>query len=103
MTTAAQGIAQGAAVQRALASEGIQIAGLRWQWYPGLKGGVFEPHQRRDGIAVFNAGDGFTGDNAAEYGALPGEGVNKDFCMCQIRWILRGADGRFLPEKDEPR
>lgn len=91
------GIAMGAAVQRALAAEGITIAGHRWIWEIGRKGQTFEPHLARDGVRVFNP-EGFVGDNAGEWGALPGEGINGDYCMCSTRWILRGAGGRFLPE-----
>lgn len=94
----AGGIAMGPAVQRALAASGIRIIGHRWNWAPGRKGGIFEPHLRRDRVAVFNP-DGFVGDNAAEWGALPGQGVNGEYCMCTTRWMLRGADGRFLPEQ----
>lgn len=87
----------GAAAQRAMAGSGIQVIGHRWLWAPGRKGGVFDPHIRRDKYAVFNP-EGFVGDNAGEWGALPGEGVNWQWCMCSTRWLLRGADGRFLPE-----
>ena len=92
------GIAMGSAVRKALAASGITVAGHRWEWAPGRKGGTFEPHLRRDKVNVWNP-DGFVGDNAAEWGALPGEGVNADYCMCSTRWLLRGADGRFLPSR----
>lgn len=94
------GIAMGQAVQLALANAGIRIIGHRWVWHPGRKGQTFEPHLARDGAAVFNP-DGFVGDNAAEWGALPGEGVNANYCMCRTKWLLRGADGRFLPEREQ--
>jgi len=90
------GIGMGPAVQNALAASGIRIIGHAWEWAPGRKGGIFEPHMRRDKARVFNPA-GFVGDNAGEYGALPGQGINSDYCMCSTRWLLRGADGRFLP------
>lgn len=90
------GIAMGPAVQKALAASGVRVIGHQWEWAPGRKGQTFEPHLRRDKARVFNP-DGFVGDNAAKYGALPGQGVNSAYCMCTTRWMLRGADGRFLP------
>lgn len=92
------GIAMGPAVQRALAASGIQVVGHRWIWQIGRQGGTFDPHKRRDRAVVFNP-DGFVGDNAGQWGALPGEGVNAKYCMCTTRWVLRGAQGRFLPER----
>lgn len=88
----------GKAVQQGLANGGIRIVGHRWVWAPGRKGGVFDPHLRRDKRAVFNP-DGFVGDNADEWGALPRQGVNANYCMCTTRWLLRGADGRFMKER----
>ena len=92
------GIAMGETVRLALAASGIQVIGHRWMWQPGRKGQTFEPHKARDNAAVFNV-EGFVGDNASEWGALPGEGINSNYCMCSTRWILRGADGRFLKER----
>lgn len=89
------GVAMGPAVAAALASSGIQIAGHRWVWAPGRKGQTFEPHKERDAVAVWNP-EGFVGDNAGEWGALPREGVNADYCMCSTKWLLRGTNGRFL-------
>lgn len=91
------GIAQGVAVQAALTGAGIRVVGHRWLWAPGLKGGTFDPHRRRDNVAVFNP-EGFVGDNASEWGALPGQGINKRWCMCSTRLLYRGADGRFMKE-----
>ena len=93
------GIGQGPATSRALAAAGIRHVGWRWQWQPGRQGKIFEPHQRRDNVAVWNV-EGFVGDNAAEWGALPGQGINEDHCMCSARMLLRGADGRFQPERE---
>lgn len=95
------GIAMGKAVQNALAADGISVVGHRWVWAPGVKGGTFEPHKARDRAAVFNI-DGFVGDNAGQWGALPGQGVNSEYCMCTTKWILRGADGRFVKEGTKP-
>lgn len=94
----AGGIAMGPAVQRALAASGIQVVGHRWIWAPGRQGQTFEPHKERDRFAVWNP-EGFVGDNAAEWGALPREGINAAYCMCTTRWLLRGAGGRFMRER----
>lgn len=94
------GIAMGSAVIQALASSGVRVVGHRWVWQPGRKGQTFDPHLARDGVAVFNP-DGFVGDNASEWGALPREGVNANYCMCRTRWLLRGANGRFLREREQ--
>lgn len=92
------GLASGAVVRNALAAGGIQVIGWRWAWAPGAKGQTFEPHFRRDGVQVFNP-EGFIGDNASQWGALPWDGlsVNSKYCLCSARMLLRGADGRFLP------
>lgn len=87
----------GGIVAAALNSAGIQVTGHRWVWRPGRKGQVFDPHKRRDRKAVFNP-QGFVEDNAGQWGALPGQGINRDYCMCTTRWILRGAGGRFAGE-----
>lgn len=94
-----KGIAMSTTTQAALLGAGVRVIGHRWQWNPGRKGYTFDPHLERDHIAVFNV-DGFVGDNASEWGALPGEGVNGDFCMCTTRWLLRGADGKFMKERN---
>lgn len=96
------GIGMGDAVRQALAASGITVAGHRWKWHPGRKGQTFPPHLARHNVAVWNP-EGFVGDNAAQWGALPGEGVNSAYCMCSTRWLLRGADGRFRPEGTERR
>lgn len=93
------GVAMGEAARLALKAAGVTVVGHRWQWNPGRKGGTFDPHLERDHVAVFNI-EGFTGDNAGEWGALPGEGVNAKYCMCTTRWLLRGADGRFMKERN---
>ena len=93
------GIASGPAVIAALNGAGIRVVGRRWRWRPGLKGQTYEPHYRRDGVAVFNP-NGFVGE--PQYGALPGDGLspNDRYCMCTTRLILRGARGKFLPERE---
>lgn len=92
------GIGMSERVRLALAASGVQVVGHRWVWAPGRKGGIFEPHLNRNKKAVFNV-DGFVGDNAAQWGALPGQGVNYKYCMCTTRWLLRGADGKFMKER----
>lgn len=93
------GLAMGGAVKDALTVSGVTVAGMRWLWYPGMKGGAFEPHVARNNSVVFNDGEGWYGDNVAEAGAMPGFGVNGAYCMCAIRWLLRDEKGRFLPER----
>ena len=93
------GVAMGQASMLALTGAGVTIVGHRWQWNPGRMGQTFDPHLERDHVAVFNV-EGFVGDNAGEWGALPGQGVNAKYCMCTTRWLLRGADGRFLKERN---
>lgn len=93
------GLAMGGAVRNALADGGVTIAGMRWLWYPGLKGGTFEGHLARNNSVVFNDGEGWYGDDVMTLGAMPGFGVNGAYCMCQVRWLLRDANGRFLPER----
>ena len=95
-----RGIAMSKPVMTALATHGIRVIGHRWIHRPGRKGLIFNPHKARDRKAVFNP-EGFVGDNASEWGALPGEGVNADYCMCTTRWLMRGADGRFLKEREQ--
>lgn len=94
------GIAMGNVVKTALATQGVRLIGHRWVWRPGRKGQTFDPHKARDRKAVYNV-DGFVGDNAGEWGALPGEGINSDYCMCTTKWLLRGAQGRFLKEREQ--
>lgn len=96
--TGEPGIAMGTASRLALLGAGVSVVGHRWQWAPGRKGQTFDPHKARDHAAVFNP-EGFVGDNSAEWGALPGQGVNGRYCMCTTRWLLRGAKGKFLKEQ----
>lgn len=96
--TGMPGIAMGQATYLALLGSGVQVVGHRWQWNPGRMGQTFDPHLERDHVAVFNV-EGFVGDNASEWGALPGQGINAEYCMCTTRWLLRGADGRFMKER----
>lgn len=93
------GLAMGEAVELALKAKGYQIVGIRWRWLPGMKGGIYDPHLARDNVAVFNP-EGFVGDDPDTHGAIPGDGrsVNDAYCACHHRWLLRGPDGRFLPE-----
>lgn len=94
-----EGVAMSDVTKNALLGAGVQVIGHRWQWNPGRQGFTFDPHYARDHAAVFNV-DGFVGDNASEWGALPGQGINGEYCMCTTRWLLRGADGKFMKERN---
>lgn len=93
------GIAMSSAVASSLAMQGVSVVGHQWLWAPGVKGGIFDPHRARDKYRVFNV-EGFVGDNAAQWGALPGQGVNALHCMCTTKWILRDAHGRLVRLED---
>ena len=92
------GLAQGPAVRRALAAVGVTVAGIRWHWAPGSKGGTYDPHFSRDRVTVFNP-EGFVGE--PQYGKLPGDGLspNDRYCRCGYALVLRGTGGRFLPSE----
>lgn len=91
------GLAQGGAVQAALAASGVAVTGYRWQWLPGIARGVFFPHYYRHNKAVYSL-DGWPVE-ADGGGAFPGMGFNGKYCMCTVKWILRDAAGRWAGEQ----
>ena len=83
------GLGMGQAVIEALQKGGITVAGYRWTWRPGLKGGVYEDHRAQNRK--------FADDIEGFDGHIPQADVNGDYCMCSLRTIFRGEGGRFVP------
>ena len=82
------GLGMGRAVIDALAAGGITVAGYRWVWRPGLKGGVFEEHRAQNRRFATDI-EGFDGH-------IPQADVNGENCQCSTRTIFRGEGGRFV-------
>lgn len=87
------GFADSPATVNALAGHGVRVAGYRWRWALGLKGGTYPPHRHQNGEFVVDAG---------EFEALPGEDVNGDNCACNLIPQYRGPDGRFAKPGLQP-
>lgn len=87
------GFADSPATVNALAGHGVRVAGYRWRWALGLKGGTYPPHRHQNGEFVVDAGD---------FEALPGEDVNGDTCACNLIPQYRGPDGRFAKPGLQP-
>lgn len=80
------GFAASPTTRNALAAHGVHASGFRWKWAPGLKGGTYPPHRSLNGQV---------GSDEGSFGALPGQDVNADFCMCWLVPAYRTADGRI--------
>ena len=87
------GFADSPATVNALAGYGVRVAGYRWRWALGLKGGTYPPHRHQNGEFVTDAGD---------FEALPGEDVNGGSCACNLIPQYRGPDGRFAKPGLQP-
>jgi hypothetical protein len=87
------GFADSPATVNALAGHGVRVAGYRWRWALGLKGGTYPPHRHQNGEFVTDAGD---------FEALPGEDVNGNNCACNLIPQYRGPDGRFAKPGLQP-
>jgi hypothetical protein len=87
------GFADSPATVNALAGHGVRVAGYRWRWALGLKGGTYPPHRHQNGEFVVDAGD---------FEALPGEDVNGNNCACNLIPQYRDASGRFAKPGLQP-
>lgn len=82
------GLGMGRAVIGALERGGITVAGYRWTWRPGLKGGIFEEHREQNRR--------FAKDIEGFGGSVPQADVNGENCQCSTRAVFRGQGGRFV-------
>lgn len=83
----ADGLATGTKVLAALSRVGINVTGYRWQWRPGLQGGIFGPHYQLRGK--------FASDQTGFDYHWPRADLNGDYCMCDTRFVFRDERGRF--------
>jgi hypothetical protein len=89
------GIAQGPIVSAALERVGVIPDAYTWRWFPGLQGGVYEPHRAMNGRRE---------REVDEFEVLPRQDVNYQHCMCQLQIRWRDTrTGRFTrPTEENP-
>lgn len=92
-TRPAGGIGTGDLIRGALRDGGATIEGYVWQYGPGFRRSVFEPHERLNGTPFVNFDDDVLASQG-EFGwshYLPGDHSG---CLCDVEPSILGADER---------